>query len=1302
MADGQPPAPRRVARSFKHSRMAAQSSQPSAEELEQPPAAAPAPASTASRGGVSAPRILGEVSERASAAPHAPGGRAGAAWPPTAPTTTTTTGFPVVPHRRHGGLGLGRRAAARSNDAAPAARAAAPAATPAPQPAAGRGGVGVHQDAGGIHEENTARLAGMSEEEIAEAQQALRSSLPPELVRKLQQRGSERGAGAGADHTAAGSVAAAATPVATPRGAGAALGVVDEEAKLQWTTPVSAQETGPAAGGAEAPGPGWRFGFDGLVIGSQAALDARATELYHHGDQPALAGYTLGEVVMMVRSTVANQRVLALQILEALVSRACSDLRAGTVRSPGAVEILDTVMAENLRIPLLLRCALDDGHASVVRASIRTLHALLVDEQDVASRLTMACEYEGWRRCDAEPLGSEGTDTPASEEESTIGEQERRCFSDLVGGLVKMGCLPRMRYMLEVLELPQTTLLDIVRILRRISEHSTGVAREVAACPRLLDFLVASCVKSCRELNDANNCAWLNEVFGLLQQLCDSSSAVALHVFNMSDLVTSLSRVMIISGDAERDSRVSAVCGAMRLWRSFIRGAAEVSDGALPVASAFLDLYPALSACYIKPSSHADSTAEIASALLDNFELLCRPEFLENGDVQWAQVSGLFRDALWWLRELKPMMQESSSVPVTSAALIGSLLHFIASYTREIHRPTAPFGNSGGGGGDTVVESSPSALLDEHLVPCLQSKLLVALVQAAPSIVWSKIASESDDTESALHRCCPRLRYRPPENAASLNLVVGAVRWLYQCALLQGPEWRPSEEYSSAMGRFHVVSSAIQSGAGDLIGSTAELLRCGRMGTLLRVFSCRALLEHAYVSKDKGVSVASDNSVELIATAMKMIHSIGPGDEALCIEYVHDSVLADGSLRMLQVAAGEQGCTVVKSWQKMDLARLRREILSAVVRSISGAAIKTDGAAGTVDVELDAGPSKNLPFTKPLFMLPFQPNSSSDADSVVDDVSLPSARAGLQLFLVLSAARCSYGTVGDAPTDAMSLTDAWVFICRSLISSDVVWQDEAATAVTDAVLDQLVHIEGSGLGALRLQDATRLRWGLEDLAYGSSLSDLLDRLLSTYGEESFGEATLGRCVALFLREDQPMELRRQVWRYCAANGGGLLELLDPGCWNKTGKQLVGAPAPGTDLVSRAESSTNANEERHDLARAQQQVLLTSMAQNISASGRTEPPMFCQAADAVADFLRGADQKPHIPKSGQEAATGDDNDDMMEWERKQLLSELFSAAEAAYGRPTALNSILNRLGVDKQTQSACVRDEDALKRAFGLA
>ena len=104
-----------------------------------------------------------------------------------------------------------------------------------------------------------------------------------------------------------------------------------------------------------------------------------------------------------------------------------------------------------------------------------------------------------------------------------------------------------------------------------------------------------------------------------------------------------------------------------------------------------------------------------------------------------------------------------------------------------------------------------------------------------------------------------------------------------------------------------------------------------------------------------------------------------------------------------------------------------------------------------------------------------------------------------------------------------------------------------------------------------------------------------------------------------------------------------------------------------------------------------------MANNIARSGRSETPLFCLAIDGVTNFLRGTDLGERDPEGKPE---NDDDDDRMDWERKQLLSDLFTEAEIA-GQPTALHSVVSRLQLDGTAEAQCLRDLDTLERVLGL-
>ncbi len=65
-----------------------------------------------------------------------------------------------------------------------------------------------------------------------------------------------------------------------------------------------------------------RFDFKGNLISRTADIPVTAA-LHHHGDEPEAAGYTLEELFHLSRSTVLQQRVIALQTLTNIIRQVC-------------------------------------------------------------------------------------------------------------------------------------------------------------------------------------------------------------------------------------------------------------------------------------------------------------------------------------------------------------------------------------------------------------------------------------------------------------------------------------------------------------------------------------------------------------------------------------------------------------------------------------------------------------------------------------------------------------------------------------------------------------------------------------------------------------------------------------------------------------------------------------------------------------------------------------------------------------------------------------------------------------------
>ena len=1176
---------RRPARSFKHSKMGA----PPSQEQQATPR------------NVVAPAVLGDVLE------HSP---VGAPFVRSSTVLSVASGFPDVQRRTRGHLPLGRRGG-------PPTRLAGGSLSSEPRAAdALRGDRGALDD--GIDEENRARIATMSASEICEAQRELRDSLPPARLRALRNRGQqqhqqrhrwreEEGGGCGEEENATqqadrATTVAASDTVAQGLESGTKTSFDDssrrdlEEAKLKWTAPLD-NDRPPELSTYEEQ---WRFGFDGLEVSQDLDRhDLSATELYHHGNDPASPGYTIPEIFMLARSTVPSQRVVGLQLLGAVVRQACVSYFSRH-SSPRAAHIINTVLDPKLRLMLLLRCALDDTHVNIHRAAVTVIRVLMVNQSDFAARDLLARQSEQWRSFATDSVRSDPTRTdeiwPSNADQLTIGEQEQLCHRDLIAGFVQMGILSRFRYILEVLMPPQPCALDIISVLRRCCHHSGKVARKILECPRLIEWLVAECTRRC--VQSLNSESWLIECLRLLHDMCSASAHVANEVWKVG--VQPMISNILVDADIDNTRCIGVVCEVLRLWGVLLNSSGPLHDS---VASAFntLLLDPKV-LDYLEPRQCVDAKSEIAANFLATLEMLLRGSISKRvRSVHWETVAPIFHRVVLWLQKLQPEFdKEILSVPV--ASLVGSLFHFMASYICALSRE---YGNSDSICNDRLASLSAQGLLDQCLVPCFSSTAMQSTIVAAAGSHWfACVCSSASDNGTQLDTCCPRLGHEPSSDTEHLHAGVGALRCLHFCVTFQSSQWVPSAALVAVVKTFCSMLPMVQSSWPDQSsdGAEPEFIHCRRMASLFRVLFCRVIFAASPTFHPNTTQL--NNVIDL---AMTVLHGFGPGDEAVFYEFVSDIALQEQGLRALMTTAVANDCC--PALERIDPIEIRTHLLQLA-------------QAGRDPVNL----RHMLPLRSPLFMLPSEFNDRSHKTTFT---VIEATRSGLQLLLLLTSARCNYGPALEPSCGRLSLADTWCFLCRALMFSESVWQDESCGALVDGVMDQLMHAETNAAVQLNLHEAT-----VTGLGKFGSIAELLEQLLRIYGEESFGDARLGRCVSLFVRVDQNCDIRQQVWRCCVDSGGALLERL----------RLTAAPLGG--YLTVADAGDYASQESQ-LVRLQMRALLTPAAAAIASSHR-KTDLYCAAVESVG-----------LHMCTREGTENEDEGDA--WERRQLLAQFSESA-----------------------------------------
>lgn len=511
-----------------------------------------------------------------------------------------------------------------------------------------------------IDRTNRARLQEMSLDEIREAQQELMASLDPALVAKLMSKKKNKQAPAKESSSASRSLGAGtgvavgkaivpeaeAAPPAAPIDlakitsedelhAQAALLPPDERAKHEWMTSVStpavpspAAKT-PLTRKAKLEASTERFGFDGQRIATDAGAIPTHSGLFHHGDEPDAAGYTMPELVHLARSTVASQRAMALTLIAKVLR-----LRAASVATGDLTRVFPRVLPTDL--PITLRIALDDQNYTALSAAVSALHAFLVpataldrNALDVESRYGVVVAPPQVhvhpnvleRRAATSPLAlaleasqTNGDvviiDTTESPEDGSVIADEDLTFLDPVQGFLHMDIGTRLRFILESIQLPDpratAMMLDV---LAQIAAHSPFAAKALGTNAKLMkaierQFIANDAVLTLQD--DATAALELtHKALVLVRTLCQGSRAVA-SVLIATGVVQSTKGFLAVQHPSTPALYDAIQLESLRLWRVLLLYGLDFN--------CFAYLFPILcgfrGADLVRPTRESPSAAE--------------------------------------------------------------------------------------------------------------------------------------------------------------------------------------------------------------------------------------------------------------------------------------------------------------------------------------------------------------------------------------------------------------------------------------------------------------------------------------------------------------------------------------------------------------------------------------------------------------------------------------------------------------------------------------------------------------------
>ncbi|KAK4340503.1 hypothetical protein RND71_041965 [Anisodus tanguticus] len=389
-----------------------------------------------------------------------------------------------------------------------------------------------------IDVENQAQLARMSAAEISEAQAELMAKLSPGVLEALKRKGQEKlkrgkSSKSGPHHSdEKGSLLDQQMKNATSQGT--RKNVEDDTPKLSTSTCVWDDWSRRVESVREL-----RFSLDGNIVKSEfhvpksgnnisACAEQSLSErdyLRTEGD-PGAAGYTIKEAVALARSMVPGQRAFAFHLIASVLDRAIHNIyqnQLGCIlrsQDRDGFNNWEAIWAFTLgpepELALLLRMYLDDNHNSVVLACARAIQCAItfeINEEffEIVERIpTLQRDaptapifrsrpeiedgflHGGFWKYNAKPsnlLPFTPDSLDNGESEHTIQDDVVVGGQDIAAGLIRMGILQRIQYLLETE--PSAALEEcLISILIAIARHSPTCAAAIMKCQQLVQTII--------------------------------------------------------------------------------------------------------------------------------------------------------------------------------------------------------------------------------------------------------------------------------------------------------------------------------------------------------------------------------------------------------------------------------------------------------------------------------------------------------------------------------------------------------------------------------------------------------------------------------------------------------------------------------------------------------------------------------------------------------------------------------------------------------------------------------------------
>jgi len=444
-----------------------------------------------------------------------------------------------------------------------------------------------------IHDENTDRLKSMDEKEILAEKEKLLKTLDPKLISFIRQRhkkSNETVPIRESMETEKSETKMTSTENALPIEIDSRWLHMDkvEHEKLEWMKDLpkpSAQRTTDDSNSDGVPA---RFDFKGNLIARDADVPVTAA-LYHHGEEPDAAGYTLEELFHLSRSTILQQRVIALQTLANIIRQAHTGVYDLELQLPLIPKLIEAGLV------FLVRWAMDEQVEVIFMIALECLASLIApktDEKILEETFHWPCGY-------LQPmLTPPEIDLGEKKNESDLNDIEI-LEQDLIKCLFRMNLLKRILYLFDRMRLsPSIVVVNSVKnsffILIRMARHSLSCANQIFEEKQLMDFIIRQFIPESAVPSDDGILygQLLPEALKLCRVLASHGTNLAASLIERYEFQNRLRNHLVAAVNTPSSLAThQSLCELLRLWRIFILQGHTTNDFGSLIPTVVLPLF---------------------------------------------------------------------------------------------------------------------------------------------------------------------------------------------------------------------------------------------------------------------------------------------------------------------------------------------------------------------------------------------------------------------------------------------------------------------------------------------------------------------------------------------------------------------------------------------------------------------------------------------------------------------------------------------------------------------------------------